>query len=110
MANSFDDVVAYIDALAPGQLDDDTLHGFLESGPEMIRFLADNTPVRLRSFTDFPDYQSGTHRFIAEGRVGSRHSCPVRDACPWALHEEKRMVGVNTESDSAGQCAGVRGL
>jgi 3-oxosteroid 1-dehydrogenase len=55
--DSMDDVVAYLDALAPGQLDDDSLHAFLTSGPEMIRYLADRTPVRLKSFTDFPDYQ-----------------------------------------------------
>ena len=55
--DSFDDVVTYLDHLAPGQLEDDPLSGFLEGGPEMIRFLADKTPVRLRPFLDFPDYQ-----------------------------------------------------
>lgn len=29
----------------------------MESGPEMIRYFADKTPVSLRTFTDFPDYQ-----------------------------------------------------
>jgi 3-oxosteroid 1-dehydrogenase len=55
--DSYDEVVAYLDAMAPGVLDPDTVHGFLEGGPEMIRFLADHTPVRLRLFTGFPDYQ-----------------------------------------------------
>ncbi|NDB06403.1 MAG: FAD-binding protein [Acidimicrobiia bacterium] len=55
--DSFDDVVTYLDHLAPGQLEDDPLSGFLEGGPEMIRFLADKTPVRLRPFLVFPDYQ-----------------------------------------------------
>lgn len=55
--DSIDDVVAYLDALAPGLLDADTLSAYLESGPEMVRFLADHTPARLRSFTGFPDYQ-----------------------------------------------------
>jgi 3-oxosteroid 1-dehydrogenase len=55
--DSREEVVAYLDALAPGQLDPDALDGFLHSGPEMIRFLADHTPVRLKSFWDFPDYQ-----------------------------------------------------
>lgn len=67
--DSFDDVVAYLDALAPGQLEADSLSGFLESGPEMIRFLADRTPVRLRSFTDFPDYQPNA---IGAKREGGR--------------------------------------
>lgn len=55
--DSRDDVIAYLDSLAPGQLEADALTGFLDSGPEMIRYLADRTPVRLKLFWDFPDYQ-----------------------------------------------------
>ncbi|CDO36736.1 FAD-binding protein [Novosphingobium sp. KN65.2] len=53
-----EDVVAYLDSLAPGQLDPETLMAFMETGPEMIRYFADRTPVRFHAFTDFPDYQS----------------------------------------------------
>ncbi|UAB79332.1 FAD-binding protein [Erythrobacter sp. SCSIO 43205] len=52
-----EDIVAYLDAAAPGQLDPDTLMAFMEGGPEMVRWLEDNTPVRFVSFSDFPDYQ-----------------------------------------------------
>jgi succinate dehydrogenase/fumarate reductase flavoprotein subunit len=55
--DSLEEVVAYLDAMAPERLDPDTVSGFLEGGPEMVRFLADHTPVRLRLFTGFPDYQ-----------------------------------------------------
>jgi 3-oxosteroid 1-dehydrogenase len=55
--DSADEVVEYLDALAPERLDPDAMSGFLEGGPEMVRFLADHTPVRLRLFTNFPDYQ-----------------------------------------------------
>lgn len=55
---SDEDVVAYLDSLAPGQLDPETLMAFMETGPEMIRYFADRTPVRFHAFTDFPDYQS----------------------------------------------------
>lgn len=55
--DSMDDVVAYLDALAPGELDADTLSAYLECGPEMVRFLADHTPAELRHFRGFPDYQ-----------------------------------------------------
>ena len=54
---SEDDIVAYLDSLAPNALDPETLGAFMESGPEMIRYLADKTPVRFRAFADFPDYQ-----------------------------------------------------
>lgn len=54
---SDDDVVAYLDSLAPGALDPETLGAFMEKGPELIRYLADKTPVRFHAYTDFPDYQ-----------------------------------------------------
>jgi 3-oxosteroid 1-dehydrogenase len=52
-----EDIVAYLDALAPGQLDPDTLGAFMEHGPEMLRYFAEKTPVRFHAFADFPDYQ-----------------------------------------------------
>ena len=57
IADSDEDIVAYLDALAPGQLEPDTLGAFMESGPEMIRYFMDKTPVRFHVYTDFPDYQ-----------------------------------------------------
>lgn len=57
IADCEEDIVAYLDSLAPGALDPDTLWAFMQNGPEMLRYLADKTPVRLRAFTDFPDYQ-----------------------------------------------------
>lgn len=54
---SDDDVVAYLDSLAPGALDPDTLGAFMEKGPELIRYLAEKTPVRFHAYADFPDYQ-----------------------------------------------------
>lgn len=52
-----EDIVAYLDSLAPGTLDPETLWAFMQNGPELIRYLADRTPVRLHAFADFPDYQ-----------------------------------------------------
>ncbi|MFM6830258.1 MAG: FAD-binding protein [Novosphingobium sp.] len=55
--DSDEEIVTYLDSLAPGSLDPETLWAFMQNGPEMLRYLADKTPVRLRAFTDFPDYQ-----------------------------------------------------
>ncbi|RVQ68673.1 FAD-binding protein [Croceicoccus ponticola] len=52
-----EDIVAYLDALSPGALDPETLMAFMESGPEMLSYLAERTPVSLHVFNDFPDYQ-----------------------------------------------------
>lgn len=57
VTDSWDDVVTYLDTLSPGLLDPDTLEAFLVAGPEMIRYFADKTPVRLHVFQNFPDYQ-----------------------------------------------------
>ena len=65
--DSDDDVVAYLDALAPGALDPDTLGAFLERGPEMIRYFAEKTPVRFHAYADFPDYQPYMPGAKAEG-------------------------------------------
>ena len=56
--DSDEDIVTYLDTLAPEALDPETLGAFMESGPEMIRYFADKTPVRFNAFKDFPDYQS----------------------------------------------------
>jgi 3-oxosteroid 1-dehydrogenase len=54
---SDDDIVDYLESLCPGALDPDTLSAFMESGPEMIRYLADKTPVGFSVYREFPDYQ-----------------------------------------------------
>lgn len=56
VSDSWDDAVTYLDSLAPEMLDPETLAAFLESGPEMVRFLEDRTPVRFHLFEKFPDY------------------------------------------------------
>jgi 3-oxosteroid 1-dehydrogenase len=57
IADSDEDIVAYCDAMAPGQLEPDTLGAFMEGGPELIHYLREKTPVRFHSYADFPDYQ-----------------------------------------------------
>lgn len=57
IAESDEDIVAYLEALAPGALDPETLGAFMESGPEMIRYFSEKTPVRFHAYADFPDYQ-----------------------------------------------------
>lgn len=55
--DSDEDIVAYLDSLAPGALDPETLMAFMETGPEMIRYFREKTPVRFHAYADFPDYQ-----------------------------------------------------
>ncbi|MBU6266513.1 MAG: FAD-binding protein [Sphingomonadales bacterium] len=57
IAESDEDIVAYLDALAPEALDPETLGAFMEYGPQMVRWVEDSTPVRFHAYADFPDYQ-----------------------------------------------------
>ena len=65
--DSWDDVITYLDTLAPGLLDPEVLEGFLDGGPEMVRYLADRTPVKLRTLTGFPDYQPDVPGALSAG-------------------------------------------
>ena len=60
-----EDIIAYLDGLAPGMLDPDTLGAFLECGPEMLDYFAEKTPVRIHAYPGFPDYQP----YIAGAKV-----------------------------------------
>lgn len=52
-ARAYLDAVIPRDAVAPGMLD-----AYLQSGPEMLRFLTERTRVRYRSLGMYPDYFS----------------------------------------------------
>lgn len=73
--DSWDDVVTYLDTLAPGLLDPAVLEGFLDGGPEMVRYLADRTPLKVRTLTGFPDYQPDTPGAMRHG--GRSLDCEV---------------------------------
>ncbi len=95
VVDSREDVVAYLDALAPDQLDADALTGFLDSGPEMIRFLADKTPVNFKPFLDFPDYQPDTIGAMADGgRSLDNVVFPFEDLGSWATRVNPPKTGI----------------
>ncbi len=83
--DSWDDAVTYLDSLAPDQLDPVTLDAFLTGGPEMVRHLAEHTPVKLRTLPGFPDYQPevpGSH--IEGGRSLDNDVYPFTELGNWA--------------------------
>lgn len=78
--DSYDKVVTYVDGLADdGHLDPETFGAFLEEGPEMLRWFEAKTPVRLRLFPGFPDYQSW-----AEGAMDHGGRSLDNDVFPFA--------------------------
>lgn len=92
--DSWEDVVAYLDTLAPGRLDPDTVTAFLKSGPEMIQFLEEKTPVRFHLFREFPDYQPDTIGALSHGgRSLDNDVFPFEQLGTWATRVNPPKVG-----------------
>jgi 3-oxosteroid 1-dehydrogenase len=49
------DVLTYLQSLSLGTIDDDALATFVDTGPEMVRWMEDNTPVQFEILKGFPD-------------------------------------------------------
>ncbi|HET7203536.1 MAG TPA: FAD-binding protein [Steroidobacteraceae bacterium] len=97
IADSWDDVVMYLDALSPGLLDPDTLEAFLVAGPEMIRYFADKTPVRLHVYPNFPDYQPNVAGALPRGtRSLDNHVFPFDQLGSWAVRVNPPKTGLPT--------------
>jgi 3-oxosteroid 1-dehydrogenase len=62
-----DDALRYMRQLTLGQVDDERLVRLVDAGPELVRYLLDQTPVRLQAI-DFPDY----HPELPGARPGGR--------------------------------------
>jgi 3-oxosteroid 1-dehydrogenase len=57
VADSRDEALAYLKALAAGREHDPALlEVFIDTAPEVLRYLEDNTPVRTQLIPNFPDY------------------------------------------------------
>jgi 3-oxosteroid 1-dehydrogenase len=48
--------VTYLRALSNGTISEEMIEAYVDSGPEMVAYLHDRTPVRFYAVADFPDY------------------------------------------------------
>lgn len=72
--DSREEALTYLDALSHGMIDPAMAETFVDTGPDMIRFLEARTPVRFYSIPHFPDYHS---EFPGAKREGARTlECP----------------------------------
>jgi 3-oxosteroid 1-dehydrogenase len=55
-SDSREEALTYLRALSHGMIDPDMAATYVDTGPEMIRFLEARTPVKFVSVPDFPDY------------------------------------------------------
>ncbi|MCW2527060.1 MAG: oxidoreductase [Pseudonocardiales bacterium] len=85
IADSREEVLEYLDSLSLGSIDDDAVQTFVDTGPEMVRWMEANTPVQFEILRGFPDY----HPENPGGKPGGGRSmeCPLfpfAELGPWA--------------------------
>ncbi|MBQ74511.1 MAG: FAD-binding dehydrogenase [Gammaproteobacteria bacterium] len=94
VSDSWDKAVTYLDSLAPDMLDPDTLEAFLESGPEMVRYLEEHTPVRFHLYEKFPDYHPDTKGAMQNGsRSLDNDVFPFEQLGNWATRVNPPKIG-----------------
>lgn len=54
--DSVDEVLTYLGSLSLGSIDDTAVRTFVETGPDVVRWLEANTPVKFDILKGFPDY------------------------------------------------------
>ncbi len=54
--DSREDALAYLNSLSLGMMDDELVETLVDTGPEMLRYMEENTPVSLHVFEGYPDY------------------------------------------------------
>lgn len=72
IADSRDEAVQYAVKLADGRSDGALLEHFLDTAPEMVRYIESATPVRFTALARYPDY----HPELPGGKPGGRSLDP----------------------------------
>jgi succinate dehydrogenase/fumarate reductase flavoprotein subunit len=81
--DSRDDAIAYIRRLAMGREHDPSLiETFVDTAPEVLRYLMDNTPVRMQVVPNFPDY------YFPYDVPGKRHGGRSVEPVPYPVGTE----------------------
>jgi succinate dehydrogenase/fumarate reductase flavoprotein subunit len=87
IADSRDEALCYLRSLSLDMIDEAALRCFVETGPEMVRWLESNTPVRFQIVPGFPDYHP--EHPSARPLGGRSLECPLfpfEDLGHWASH------------------------
>lgn len=73
-SDSREEALTYLMALSHGMIDRAMAEAYVDTGPEMVAFLEERTPVRFYAIPDFPDYHP---EFPGGKREGGRTlECP----------------------------------
>jgi succinate dehydrogenase/fumarate reductase flavoprotein subunit len=74
-SDSREEALTYLMSLSHGLIDERMAAAYIDTGPQMIRFLEGCTPVRFYSVPDFPDYHPEFPGGKAQG--GRTLECPL---------------------------------
>ena len=82
--DSREDVLAYLQSMSHGLIDEKLAEAYVDAGPEVISYLEEKTPAQFQIIKDFPDYHP---EHPGAARKGGRSlECPLfpfADLGPW---------------------------
>ena len=83
--DSREDALAYLNSLSLGMMDEELVETLVDTGPEMLRYMEENTPVSLHVFEGYPDYHPENPGGKPEGgRSLDNDLFPFEELGPWA--------------------------
>jgi len=96
ITDSREEVMTYLGSLSHGRIPMDLAGAFVDAGPEMVSWLAENSPVHFEVVEGFPDYHPEHPGAKAEG--GRSIECPLfafDELGAWAprVNVSKQMKG-----------------
>ena len=96
IADSRDEALAYLESLSLGVMERELVEAFVDTGPEMLRYVEANTPARFHVFTGYPDYHPENPGGKPEGgRSLDNALFPFVELGPWADR-------INRQANAAG--------
>ena len=115
IADSREDVMTYLRSLSHDLMDEKLIASFIDTGPEMVRWLEANTPVTFQVVEGFPDYHPEHPGARSEG--GRSLECPLfafDELGEWAARGDRRAADGPQHHDErdaarAGRTAGCAG-
>lgn len=83
--DSREDALAYLNSLSLGMMDGELVETLIDTGPEMLHYMEENTPVSLHVFEGYPDYHPENPGGKPEGgRSLDNDLFPFEELGPWA--------------------------
>jgi 3-oxosteroid 1-dehydrogenase len=85
LTDTRDEALTYLHSLSHGMILDELAEAYVDGGPQMLRWLEDNTPVRFQLVEGFPDYHpENPGGKTAGGRSLETELFPYGELGPWA--------------------------